>query len=261
MEAIMSDQNNQVVAKANSQVATVEERRAQFRNLAKDIDTELAVRLRAAESGGPTVRAFEIATLIVDFRERLKPFGPVLKGIAGNSTFFKTDKDDKGEGEKYPESVIVRVCADALARGLRWNGDEFMIYRGELYIKKNGYARLIAEYRGVTDFTYSVDPPTTNENGRMFCMGHAEWKQDGVFVSRSWPIPVKANARDGGGDSRLMGTAKRGLLEMVYTSLCGSVVSIDDDDDTPISAPISVRQTQAILGGEQSNQQIVDAIR
>src|SRR5688572_22696968 len=62
-------------------------------------------------------RAYVLACSLIDLRQAVKLYMPVLKQLQGSKLGFRTDKDRDGG---YAEAVVVDCAIEAIMRGARW---------------------------------------------------------------------------------------------------------------------------------------------
>lgn len=140
---------------------------------------------------------------------------------------FRTDKAQGG----YPEEVVKDCVIEASLRGLRPVGNEFNIISGRCYVTKEGFARLVREFPGMTDLQMLPGVPRMKDGGALV-LYRATYSLDGVPVTIERDIPVKVN--NGMGADAILGKATRKMLCAVYERLTGSEYSLPEGDATDV---------------------------
>lgn len=155
-----------------------------------------------------------------------------LMPLQGTTLGFLTDKDknkDGSPGPGYPLATVRECAIEAMIRGLNVVGNEFNIIADRCYGTKNGYARLVREFPGLTHLVLTPGVPTfAGEKGALVPFT-ATWKLNGKPDSiecqapKEGPdtrIPVKVNA--GMGYDAILGKAERKMLFRIYQRVNGS---------------------------------------
>lgn len=184
--------------------------------------------LAALETYGKFERAFRLAAgmrelqnLITD--EAMQP----IMALAGSGLGFRTDKDSNGG---YPMAVIKNCLIEAVLRGLNPIGNEWNIISGRCYVTKEGLARLVREYPGMSDLALTLGVPKMSQSGGgAIVETSAAWKLNGKDYQLKREIPVKVNSNMGA--DAILGKATRKLLSAVYQQITGSYQSIDGEAD------------------------------
>lgn len=169
---------------------------------------------------------------------------------------------DKRTGE-YSNEIVRNVIIAAILRGYLPINNEFNIIGGKFYATKNGLARKIREFPGLTDYKVRIGVPLSKSGGALVS-AVASWKLDGqtgmLDCTNDYAIPVRVNA--GMGSDGIRGKAARKLHAMVLDRLTGSNFSdFDEADDAIDVAPVqdpqhlSGENLEAITAGEA----VVDA--
>lgn len=150
--------------------------------------------------------------------------------LQGSRLGFLTDKDDKGG---YDTKTVRECLIEALLRGVQPVGNEFNIIAGQPYITKEGFARLVREFPGLTDLRENYGVPKMSDNGaRVQCS--ASWKLNGVEDSLEREFAIKVNR--GMGTDAVLGKAKRKLLAAVFDRLTGSEMPEGEVGDAPAAS-------------------------
>lgn len=181
----------------------------------------------------------ELQALITD--EAMRP----IMALAGSGLGFRTDKDTNGG---YPVAVVRSCLIEAVLRGLNPIGNEFNIISGRCYVTKEGLARLVREYPGLSDLSLTIGVPKTM-NGGAIVEAAATWKLNGKDYQIRREIPVKVNSMMGA--DAILGKATRKLLSAVYQQITGSYQTIDGEADD--AAPAHGASHGNGAGGEASN--------
>lgn len=152
-----------------------------------------------------------------------------LMPLMGTSLGFLADRPNTKEPEPYGP-LVVRDCAiEAMMRGFNVVGNEFNIISGRFYGTKNGYARLVSEFPGLTDLVLQPGVPTLAGDRGALVPFTASWKLNGKAMSieclqtkegHDLRIPVKVNA--GMGPDAILGKAERKMLFRIYQRVNGS---------------------------------------
>ena len=143
--------------------------------------------------------------------------------LQGSTLGFRTDKDSSGG---YQVNVVRQVFIESVIRGLRPVGNEFNIIGGRLYITKEGFARLVPSWPGISQLKLSPGVPQTGANGALVPY-RASWMLNGKQESLERlkvgeddnRIPVRVNA--GMGVDAIIGKATRKMYAAIYGVLTG----------------------------------------
>lgn len=184
-------------------------------------------------------KAFVIAHGIQAIRSALTDaiMGDIM-ALANTPLGFKTDrapgsKNRKGEDVKpYPVPVVRDVITQALIRGFRITGNEINIIAGNLYVTKEGFARALSEFPGLTDLKAQIGVPKKTGDGALVpCK--ATWNLHGVtdalVCEGDYSIPVRVN--EAMGIDAIQGKAMSKLLRRIYERLVGSQLSVPSTDE------------------------------
>jgi len=175
-------------------------------------------------------KAFVMASGIRQLRELITD--DAMKDVMqlqGTSLGFRTDKDrDSG----YSVAIVKDALIEASLRGLRPIGNEWNIISGRVYVTKEGFARLVREYPGMSDLELTPSVPRMKDGGALVTY-RARFKIDGVPVEIEREIPVKVN--NGMGADAILGKATRKMLCAVYERLTGSEYSLPEGDVTDVA--------------------------
>lgn len=154
---------------------------------------------------------------------------------------FKTDKP-----QGYDVATVKRCLIEALIHGIHATGNEFNIISGGMYMTKQGVARLVREFKGLTDLCLSPAVPLI-DNDSAIVHYEATWKLDGAAVSLVRDIPVRVNKMMGA--DAILGKATRKMLAAIYGQLTGSEHAVPEGD---VGDVIDVASS-AVSGGASDN--------
>ncbi len=185
-----------------------------------------ACSLASLETQGRFQRAFTLAWGIQRLRDLITAdHMKAIMALQGTRLGFRTDKD-KGGG--YPVNVVKDRLIEAVLRGVHPTGNEFNIIANGTYVTKEGRARQVNEFPGLTDLRLGFDVPKIESKRRAVVRCKAAWKLDGNPFELERVIPVKID--DYSSDDQILGKANRKLLTAVYERLIGSNYSLPDGD-------------------------------
>ncbi len=199
----------------------------------------------------------------------------VFMPLMGSPLGFKTDRDDPEEAKKKggPYSVaVVRDClAEGMIRGLRPVNNEINIIANSCYGAKNGFARLVKEFPGLTDLHITPGVPhNASERGSLVPM-HATWRisgtpyemvrdvsKDAQGVMHDTRIPVRVNSYMG--PDAVIGKAMRKMYKAIYDMLTGSTLTVEDGEvgeSIPAEGvTVNPEPSPAVAAPEQDGQRI-----
>ena len=184
---------------------------------------------------------------LADGMERLRSlitpdFMAKVMRLQGTAIGFRTDKDKSGG---YKAQEVTNVLIEAMIRGLYPINNEFNIIAGNLYVAKNGAARLVREIPGLTNLKlrFGVPKVSSNQGGPLGALVEctATWQIDGTAHELEQTFPIRINQGQGG--DAILGKAKRKLLTAVYNECVDSEHAITDGD---IDDPPMVTQGDVI---------------
>jgi hypothetical protein len=160
-----------------------------------------------------------------------------LMPLMGTTLGFLADRPNPKESEPYGP-LVVRDCAiEAMIRGFNVVGNEFNIIAGRFYGTKNGYARLVQEFPGLTDLVLQPGVPTLAGDRGALVPFTATWRLHGKPMSiecqlvkdgADTRIPVKVNG--GMGPDAILGKAERKMLFRIYQRVNGSSYGATDGE-------------------------------
>jgi hypothetical protein len=185
-----------------------------------------------AEARNDFDRAYVLACSLIDLRQAVKNYMPVLKMLQGSKLGFLTDrdpgKDYKNQGP-YPEAVVVDCAIEAIMRGANWTGNEFNILAGGCFLTKEYWWRKVNQIPGLTDLDLSPGVPFI-DNQKTVVDFQATWKINGKVhqLDRRLSIIV----RGGQTDDATLGKAEARMLKAIYRKVTGTQIT-DADDDEP----------------------------
>jgi hypothetical protein len=162
----------------------------------------------------------------------------VFMPLQGSTLGFVTDKDQTGG---YPLEVVRDVLSEGMIRGLYPVNNEINIIAGRCYGAKNGFARLLREFPGLTDLRVTPGVPhNAAEKGALVPM-HATWMLNGKPMDmvrdvskdpdgciHDTRIPVRVNS--GMGPDAIVGKALRKMYKAIYDMLTGSTLTLEDGE-------------------------------
>ncbi len=179
--------------------------------------------LQTLDALGQFERMFKMAAGIRALEQLITPaMMEDVVALQNKPIGFRTDKDGG-----YPIDVLKSCIIEAVLRGLRTVGNEFNIIAGRLYITKEGMARLVSEYPGMTQLKLEFGVPGTNASGALVNCS-ATWFVNGVADKLERTIPIRVNK--GMGCDAILGKATRKLLASVYGRLTGSEHGVPEGD-------------------------------
>lgn len=202
------------------------------------------VRKAAVEAAtGKIACTLALAEAVQDLRKVVVGLVPRIRPLIGTALGFRTDRDKSDKLPPYSEDVIADCMIEAVARGLRWTGNEFNIIGAKCYTTKEGYTRLVLELPGLTDLDDTPGLPRMAEGGAVVPY-KATWKLNGVSQSIERSIPVRLNS--GMGADGALGKARRKLLAAIHGRVTGSVQSLADSDAEDVEGEAKESKTAAL---------------
>lgn len=135
---------------------------------------------------------------------------------------FRTDKP-----QGYDVGTVKDCVIDATLRGLRCVANEFNIISSRTYITKEGFARLVRGYPGMSDLKLSFNVPHMRDGGAIVAAS-AKWIMNGAPDSLEREIPIRVNK--GMGSDAILGKATRKMLASVYERLTGSEYGLPEGE-------------------------------
>lgn len=188
----------------------------------------------------------------------------VFMPLQGSALGFITDKDRDGG---YPVSVVRDCMIEAMIHGLRPVGNEINIIAGRFYAAQNGFARIVAEYPGLTDLVLTPGVPVFVGDKGALVPYRATWQLQGKrqeivcdVVKRAdgsasdTRIAVRVNA--GMGSDAVIGKAKRKLLKRVYETITGSKLNMTDGEVIDTVGEVQSEPAPAPAAPEQDGKRI-----
>ncbi len=145
-----------------------------------------------------------------------------IMALQNTSLGFRTDKEGG-----YDVATVKACLIEATLRGVHSVGNEFNIISKRPYITKEGFARLVREYPGLTDLRLSPGVPHM-KNGGAIVVYKASWKLDGTTQSLERELPVRVNK--GMGSDAIIGKATRKMLAAIYGQLTGSEHAVPEGE-------------------------------
>lgn len=161
--------------------------------------------------------AFQMAAGVQKLRDTITPaMMKSIMALQGTALGFRTDKDRDGG---YPVDVVKDCLIEATIRGFRLIGNEVNIISGRMYGTKEGFARLVREFEGMTDLRLVPAIPRMRDGGALVSY-KATWRLDGVPQTLEREFAVRVNT--GMGADAIIGKATRKMLAAIYGQLTGS---------------------------------------
>jgi hypothetical protein len=161
--------------------------------------------------------AFRMAAGVQKLRLTITPaMMKDIMALQGTALGFRTDKDRDGG---YTVEVVKDCAIEAVLRGFRLVGNEINIIAGRMYGTKEGFARLVREFEGITDLRLLPGVPRM-QNGGALVTYKATWNFDGVPNKLEREFAIRVNS--GMGADAITGKATRKMLAAIYGQLTGS---------------------------------------
>lgn len=192
--------------------------------------------------GSENIKGFQKAFLIASATGRLKTLltpdymRPIMD-LQGNRLGFKTDRDviNGQPANGYPEAIVKNCLIEAVLTGVQPFGNQFNIIAGNMYITKEGFGYLLANYPGLY-YEITFDLPRINqEKTSAAVVANIEWKIGAnEKKTKKLDLPVKMNQYMGA--DAVLGKAQRKARAWLYNTITGS--EIGDGDATDIDAKV-----------------------
>ncbi len=201
-------------------------------------------------------KAFAVSTATQNLRQALtsEVMSPIMQ-MQGSSLGFRTDYDSKGG---YGEDVVKEALIEAVLRGVQPAGNQFNIIAGRCYITREGFAYLLKNLSGFTDYKPNYDI-LEMKPGRAKVNCKATWKMNGKNDSVDCVIPIRVNGNMGA--DAVIGKAARKLMARVYFQATGTditdgeaetiTVESQPEPSKPITADELYGQDDLDMGGEK----------
>lgn len=175
--------------------------------------------------------AFKLAEGMKILDDMLTPevMEPIIR-LKNKGLGFKTDENDGSNGRKkvhYDMATVKSCFIESVLMGLRPTNNEWNIIAGNLYVAKNGLARKVKEFPGLTDLEIKTTIVKSNDTSAEVEF-KAKWFIDGVEQRMSGVIPIRRNAYMG--LDAILGKADRKALARIYQRLTGSAFTIPEGD-------------------------------
>lgn len=230
MTATATKEKTQLVDRANPS-PMIPQSKAQAIAVLDSTSRQASEELRNTDSD--IVRAMVMANGIKKLEAALTPeiMADVVQ-LQNTPLGFRTDKAGSG----YSVEQLRPVVCMALLRGLRLTGNEWNVIAGNLYVTKEGFQRLLAEFPGLSNLHIDIGVPESKGEGALVPC-RAGWKMHGdpdyldctVRNGTDFRIPIRVNKAMG--MDAILGKAKSKLLRRVYERVTGSVFESDADGD------------------------------
>ena len=162
-----------------------------------------------------------------------------IKPLMGIPTGFGTDKRPDKDAP-YDNATLKKVFIHSLLHGLYPVGNEWMIYRGNLLVLRNGWERKFRELGGVTDIEVVTGAPSRSGNVWLVKVV-VRWKKDGRRdelrdhegkPGRQFAISATFDSEKG---ETVAGKATAKAIKLAYQQASGE--RFDDDDELTPAAP------------------------
>jgi hypothetical protein len=161
--------------------------------------------------------AFRMAAGVQKLRQTITPaMMKDIMALQGTALGFRTDKDRDGG---YDVEVVKDCAIEAVLRGFRLVGNEINIIAGRMYGTKEGFARLVREFEGITDLRLVPGVPRLQSGGALVTY-RANWKFEGAPQNLEREFAIRVNS--GMGADAIVGKATRKMLAAIYGQLTGS---------------------------------------
>lgn len=195
------------------------------------------------EAGNDYERGYVLSCALIDLRQAVKDYMPVLRQLQGSKLGFRTDKDRDGG---YAEGVLIDCAIEAVMHGAKWINNEFNIIAGGCYLTKAYWWRKVREIDGLTDLDLDPGIPQV-VNGKTVVEFAAYWKLNGQphSLSRKFSIIVRNQQTD----DATIGKAEGRMLKAIYRKLTGSEIG-DADECGETKAPAQATNDQQPAGTE-----------
>jgi hypothetical protein len=223
------------MAQQNAQLATLEQASDSIEATLKQCNTMALKEMPALK------QAITLAHGLTALRRALtdEVVAAVFMPLQGSALGFVTDKDREGG---YPLPVVRDVLLEAMIHGFQPVNNEINIIAGRFYGAKNGFARKLREFPGLTDLHVTPGVPQNVGDKGSLCPMSATWRVNGVPYEmvrdvsknaatgevRDTRIPVRVNS--GMGVDAVVGKATRKMLKAIYDLLTGSTLTVEDGE-------------------------------
>lgn len=148
---------------------------------------------------------------------------PIMR-LQNTAIGFRTDRDPAQGKNAYGVEVVRRCLIEAVLRGVRPVGNEFNIISDSCYLTKNGLARLVGEWPGLSDLVLTPSVPRLAGSSGALVDFAATWRIDGEPVSmiRKGDTAIAVRVNKGMGTDAIIGKATRKTLAAIYGRLTGT---------------------------------------
>lgn len=181
-------------------------------------------------------RAFVLSCSMIDLRQAVREYLPVLRELQGSRLGFLTDRDPgKSDKGPYADQVVVDCAVEAIVRGANWVGNEFNIISGGCYLTKEFWARRVRQVEGLTDLELTPGVPELTAAGKCTVAFDATWRLGGRTYTLSRRIPIIV--RNYQTDDATLGKAEGKMLRAIYKRVTGAEISdVGDDEPAEVEA-------------------------
>lgn len=187
---------------------------------------------------------------------------------------YACDKGDIETSQNPSPDRIFDAVARAFSLGMSIGRDEFGIWGGKagnpLYIKANGFRRLLTQTPGVSEVRVLPGVPEwarLQDKHMWVCTGEASCKVNGklmrVICDDSHKFGVNGNATDG--IASVTAKAERALLRKLWAVV--STINLDDESldgeqaTVSVIEPVAITQQPAAVGHWESERRRIEAPR
>lgn len=189
-------------------------------------------------------QTFALARGMQQLRDLITPemMQDVMK-LQGTKLGFTTDLDR--DGKRYSVDVVKEVFIEATLRGFRMIGNEVVIIASGFYGAKNGFARKVNEFPGLTHLRCRYGVPKIVAENRAIVVASARWKLNGAPDElEEREIPIRINR--GQSDDAILGKAERKLKAALLSQLTGTNFpdgDTEEDDGAIVTTATHVDET------------------
>jgi hypothetical protein len=252
---------------SNEKSKVVENTTTAIEKATTDIEAILArCNVTALATMPALTQAVVLATGIQQLRKALTDdiVAQVFIPLQGTQLGFVTDKDTSGG---YPIAVVRDVMIDAMIHGLRPVGNEINVIAGRMYAAKNGVARLVQQFPGVTDVRITPGVPALVGDKGALVPIRLDLKVHGQPLSvvreltkaadgtmHDTRLPIRVNS--GMGSDAVIGKATRKILKAALDVLTGCTLQLNDGDTLDTVGEVTAGPSPEPTPPEQDGQRM-----
>lgn len=238
MNATATKEKTQLIDKASNPTPMIPQSKAQAIAVLDQTSRQASKELLASDSD--IVRAMVMANGIKKLEAALTPeIMSDVSQLQNTPLGFRTDRPNEKIKQNYSAEQLRPVVCMALLRGLRLTGNEWNVIAGNLYVTKEGFQRLLAEFEGLRNLHVDVGVPESKGEGALV-PARASWILNGepnhldctFRDGTDFRIPIRVNKAMG--MDAILGKAKSKLLRRVYERITGSAFESDADGEDNI---------------------------